>query len=170
MDASPPSPTGSGSAPSSAEPAGSAAPSDSKDSKDSEDAIIAALADYHEGKLASERRAEIEAKLANDPAWQAIDAELRAEPPPLAKLGKVAAPEDLGASVTEAIHRRSGGRFFGKRTLGDRLPTSILLVIAAVLLGAMTLVWCRSTTGSLSGPRGTEAPRSTPTEPLAPRP
>lgn len=165
MDASPPSSpgsaTGSGSSPTDA-----GAPA----SADAEDAIIAALSDYHEGKLSAERRAEIEAKLADDAAWQAIDAELRAEPPPLAKLGKVAAPEDLGTAVTEAIHRRSGGRFFGKRSLGDRLPTSVLLVIAALLLGAMTLVWCRSTTGSLSGPRGTEEPRPAPTEPLAPRP
>lgn len=135
----------------------------------SEDAIIAALTDYHEGLGTAERRKEIEAKLASDPAWQAIDAEMREELPPLAKLRKVAAPEEMTAAVTETIHRRSGGRFFGKRTVGDRLPTGILLVIAMLLLGAMTAVWCRSTTGSLTSPRGTEAPRPEP-EPLAPKP
>jgi anti-sigma factor RsiW len=165
MEASPPSPAGSGPGESETKPEADPAASES-----SEDEIIATLSDYREGTLPRERRAEVEAKLASDPSWQAIDAELRAELPPLGKLGKVAAPEDLGAAVTEAIHRRSGGRFFGKRTLGDRLPTGVLLVIAAVLLGAMTLVWCRSTTGSLSGPRGTEAPRPAPSEPLAPRP
>lgn len=134
-----------------------------------EDAIIAALTDYHEGLGTAERCKEIEAKLASDPAWQAIDAEMREELPPLAKLRKVAAPEELTAAVTETIHRRSGGRFFGKRAVGDRLPTGILLVIAMLLLGAMTAVWCRSTTGSLTSPRGTEAPRPEP-EPLAPKP
>ena len=138
-------------------------------STEDEDAIIAALADYHEGAGSAERRAEIEAKLASDPAWQAIDAELRAELPPLAKLGKVAAPPELASAVTETIHRRSAGRFFGKRTLGDRLPTGLLLAIAAILLGAMTAVWCRSTTGSLSSPRGTQAPRPA-VAPLAPVP
>lgn len=137
--------------------------------QNAEDEIIAALSDYHEGTLPPERRAEVEAKLANDPAWQAIDAELR-EAPPLAKLGKVAAPEELATAVTETIHRRSGGRFFGKRNLGDRLPAGALLVIAAILLGAMTLVWCRSTTGSLRSPQGTEEPRPAPAESLAPTP
>lgn len=134
-----------------------------------EDAIIAALTDYHEGMGTAEQRKQIEAKLASDPAWQAIDAEMREELPPLAKLRKVAAPEEMTAAVTETIHRRSGGRFFGKRAVGDRLPTGILLVIAVLLLGAMTAVWCRSTTGSLTSPRGTEAPRPEP-EPLAPKP
>lgn len=138
-------------------------------STEDEDEIIAALADYHEGAGSAERRAEIAAKLASDPAWQAIDAELRAEPPPLAKLGKVAAPPELASAVTETIHRRSAGRFFGKRSLGDRLPTGLLLAIAAILLGAMTAVWCRSTTGSLTAPRGTEAPRPA-VAPLAPHP
>ena len=135
-----------------------------------EDEIIATLSDYHEGTLAPERRAEVEAKLASDPAWQAIDAELRAEAAPLPKLGKVAAPDELTSAVTDTIHRRSAGRFFGKRALGDRLPAALLLVIAAILLGAMTLVWCRSTTGSLQAPRGTEAPRPAPSESLAPKP
>lgn len=134
-----------------------------------EDAIIAALTDYHEGMGTAEQRKQIEAKLASDPAWQAIDAEMREELPPLAKLRKVAAPEEMTAAVTETIHRRSGGRFFGKRAVGDRLPTGLLLVIAVLLLGAMTAVWCRSTTGSLTSPRGTEAPRPEP-EPLAPKP
>lgn len=134
-----------------------------------DDNIIAALTDYHEGTVSAERRKEIEAKLASDPAWRAIDAEMREALPPLAKLRKVAAPEELTAAVTETIHRRSGGRFFGKRAVGDRLPTGLLLVIAVLLLGAMTAVWCRSTTGSLTSPRGTEAPRPEP-EPLAPKP
>lgn len=164
---SPPSPPSSAGSTRAAEPSGAAEPAGATDS---EDEIIATLSDYHEGALGAEKRAEVAAKLASDPAWQAIDAEMRAESPPLAKLGKVAAPEDLGTSVTEAIHRRSAGRFFGKRSMGDRLPTGVLLVIAAILLGAMTLVWCRSTTGSLSGPRGTEPPRPGPAEPLAPTP
>jgi anti-sigma-K factor RskA len=145
-------------------------PSPPASGNDPEDEIIAALLDYHEGVLGPERRAEVEAKLASDARWRQIDAELREEPPPLAKLGKVAAPEALAAAVTETIHRRSAGRFFGKRSLGDRLPAGALLVIAALLLGAMTLVWCRSTTGSLRSPRGTEEPKPAPAESLAPTP
>jgi ferric-dicitrate binding protein FerR (iron transport regulator) len=137
---------------------------------DQEDEIIAALADYHEGRGSAELRAQIEDKLANDPAWRAIDEEMRADTPGLAALGKVAAPAQFASHVTETIHRRSAGRFFGRRTLGDRLPVELLLAVAALLLGAVTIVWCRSTTGSLRAPVGTEEPRPVPTEPLVGKP
>lgn len=135
----------------------------------SEDEIVAVLADYHAGALPPEQRAEVEAKLTDDPAWRALDDELRA-PSMLAGLGKVAAPEQFAAQVTDTIHRRSAGRFFGRRTLGDRVPLGWLVVAAAVLLAGLTAVWCRSTTGSLRSPMGTETPRPAPTEVLAPRP
>lgn len=145
-------------------------PAASAEGSSSEDEIIVALSDYHEGTLSPARRAEVEAKLASDPAWRTIEEELRAQAPLLSTLGKVAAPEQFTSQVTETIHRRSAGRFFGRRTLGDRLPVGWLLVVAALLLGGLTLVWCRSTTGSLRGPVGNEPPRPAPSEVLAPRP
>jgi anti-sigma factor RsiW len=135
-----------------------------------EDEIIAALADYHEGRASPEQRAQIEDQLASDPAWRAIDDEMRADTSGLPTLGKVAAPPRFASQVTETIHRRSAGRFFGRRTLGDRLPIGVLLAIAAVLLGAVSVVWCRSTTGSLRAPVGTEEPRPLPSEPLVGKP
>jgi anti-sigma factor RsiW len=141
-----------------------------RSSDDSDDEIIAALSDYYDGLLPEAQRAEIEHKISSDSAWRSIDEELRAQKPLLASLGKVSAPPRFSADVTATIHRRSRGRFFAKRTLGDRLPVGLLVIVAAILLGAMASVWCRSTTGSLRSPVGTEAPRPPPSNPLAPTP
>jgi anti-sigma factor RsiW len=135
----------------------------------SDDEIIATISDYHDDALDPGRRAEVAAKIADDPTWSTIDAEIRAEKPLLATLSKVTAPPEFAIEVTDTIHRRSAGRFFAKRTLGDRLPVVPLLVVAALLLGAMTTVWCRSPTGSLRAPTGTEV-STPPRGQLAPKP
>lgn len=145
-------------------------PSEADRASLTEDEIIAALSDYHEGALPAERRAEVETKLQTDAVWQRLDAELRDSAPVLDGLAKVAAPERFASQVTETIHRRSAGRFFAQRTLGDRVPIGWLLVITAVLLAGLTTVWCRSTTGSLRSPLGAEPPRPPAPAELVPRP
>lgn len=145
-------------------------PSEADRASLTEDEIIAALSDYHEGALPADRRAEVEAKLQSDAVWQRLDAELRDSAPMFEGLPKVAAPEQFTSQVTETIHRRSAGRFFAQRTLGDRVPIGWLVVVAALLLGGLTTVWCRSTTGSLRGPLGAEPPRPPAPEELVPRP
>jgi anti-sigma factor RsiW len=143
---------------------------DDRTDDETDEEIVALLSDYHEGVLPAPRRAAVAAKLANDPRWRQADAELRADAPVLAALRGSTAPPQLEQKITEAIRERSAGRFFGRRTVADRLPVGALLLIAALLLGAMTLVWCRSGTGSLRAPAGTEPPQPAPTEPVAPRP
>ncbi len=145
-------------------------PSEADRAELTEDEIIAALSDYHEGALPADRRAEVEAKLQTDAIWQRLDAELGDSAPMLEGLTKVAAPEQFTSHVTETIHRRSAGRFFAQRTLGDRIPIGWLLVVAALLLGGLTTVWCRSTTGSLRSPLGAEPPQPPAPEELVPRP
>lgn len=145
-------------------------PAEADRAASTEDEIIAALSDYHDNALPAERRAEVETKLQTDPEWQRLDAEMREPAPKLDALAKVAAPEQFASQVTETIHRRSAGRFFAQRTLGDRVPIGWLLVLAALLLGGLTTVWCRSTTGSLRSPLGAEPPRPPAPEELVPRP
>ena len=60
------------------------------------------------------------------------------------------APDGFASLVEERIHKRSAGRFFGKKTWSERLP---LLWIAAVLfVVAGLLFWAQrsSPTGTLS--------------------
>lgn len=139
-----------------------------------DDAMAAKLYDYAEGTLAEADRAEVEAYLrargelptAGDAAPAAGHSGARLD---LRALRAAAPPPAFTEGVTATIHQRSAGRFFGRRTLGDRLPLGWLLAIAlVVLLVVFAVVWS-SPTGSLSlrRPPDTTAPRGSASD-LAP--
>ena len=113
------------------------------------DEIIGVVSDYLDGALAAERRAEVEAKLESDPSWQRAHAELVETRNALSGLQRARAPMSFDQDVTSTIHRRSAGRFFGRRTFGDRVPFGVLLVIALVILIPIAYVMWASPTGSL---------------------
>lgn len=120
--------------------------------------LAAMLSDYVDGTLAPAERAEVEAALAADPALRAEVEELRASVGALKSLPPTAAPPELGRSVEERINQRSAGRFFGRRTLGDRVPFGVLLIVALIALVAILALLWSSPTGSLKRP----PPESTP--------
>jgi len=134
------------------------------------DEIIAAISDYLDGALPQERRAEVAARIAGEPDWKRAHDELASTRDALSGLQKARAPVSFDRGVTGAIHRRSAGRFFARRTFGDRVPFGVLLVIALIVLIPIAYVMWTSTTGSLkrdpehdpSGARGSA--------PLLPRP
>ncbi|MCE9573450.1 MAG: zf-HC2 domain-containing protein [Deltaproteobacteria bacterium] len=115
------------------------------------EAIEARLSDYHEGGLPASERAEIEAHLAGCAACRAAYDELVETMAALSGMAKsrAAAPAEMPERVAETIHRRSAGRFFGRKTLGDRVPFGVLLIIAIVLLGVVAVMLRSSTTGSI---------------------
>ena len=116
-----------------------------------EDEVIARLSDYLDGAAAG--RAEIEAKLASDPDWKRLHDEMvdSAEAAKqLSGLRKAHAPVTFTEDVTGTIEKRSAGRFFARRTFGDRVPFGALLVIALVGLGIIGYVLWSSSTGSLT--------------------
>jgi hypothetical protein len=85
-------------------------------------------------------------------------------------LDKAPAPTALGKTVEETIHRRSAGRFFGRRTLGDRVPFGVLLTVALItLLVVVALLWS-SPTGSLRMEREGPAPPPPAAREALPRP
>lgn len=114
-----------------------------------EDEIIATLSDYLDGALPAERRAEVEGKLETDPTWQRVHGELRETRDALSGLQKARAPASFTDDVTGTIHKRSAGRFFGRKTLGDRVPFGVLLIGALVVLLGIAYVMWSSPTGSL---------------------
>lgn len=124
------------------------------------DEVIAAVSDYLDGALPPERRAEIAAKVGSDPLWKRAHDELRETRDALSGLQKARAPGSFDQGVTGAIHRRSAGRFFGRRTLGDRVPFGVLLVIALCVLVPIAYVMWSSTTGSLKRTPERDAPGS----------
>lgn len=130
--------------------------------------LQAMLSDYVDGTLPAAERAEVEAALAADPALRAEVDELRAAVADLRKLDRAPAPPALGKTVEETIHRRSAGRFFARRTLGDRVPFGVLLIVALVVLGVIVALLHGSTTGSLKP--APEPPRKPPSGSVAPTP
>lgn len=114
-----------------------------------EDEMIATLSDYLDGALSKEREAEVAAKIESDPAWKTTHQELRETRDALSGLQKARAPVSFTEDVTGTIRKRSAGAFFTKRTLGDRVPFGVLLIVALVALIAIGVVLWSSRTGSL---------------------
>src|SRR5215468_8337118 len=83
----------------------------------------ARFSDLHDGTLAESERKDTLAHLETCAACKAAYAEFEETLSALADMkGKPVAPEAFTRSVEDTIHRRSAGRFFGKKTLGDRVP------------------------------------------------
>ena len=114
-----------------------------------DDEIIATLSDYLDGVLPKDRTKDVEDKLANDPNWKRVHDELRETRDALSGLQKARAPGKFDEDVTSTIHKRSAGRFFAKRTLGDRVPLGVLLIIGVIVLAVIGAILWSSPTGSL---------------------
>lgn len=138
-----------------------------------DDELDAKLFDYHEGTLSPAERAEVERLLAargepiepppaQDEKYQSGLLSLRAARAP--------APPTFASDVTDTIHKRSAGRFFGRRTFGDRVPFGLLLVLGLVIALAIAAVLWSSSTGSLKVRRdpGPSAPPAGAREVLQP--
>jgi anti-sigma factor RsiW len=120
--------------------------------------LAAMLSDYVDGTLSAAHMAEVEAALLADPALRAEVDELRSSVGVFKSLPPATAPPALTAAVEATIRRRSGGRFFGRRTMGDRVPFGVLLAVALVILIAIVAMLWSSSTGSLKSERAPSAP------------
>jgi hypothetical protein len=90
-----------------------------------------------------------------EPTPNEDDDELRRQ---LSGLHRMSAPQKFEADVEETIHRRSGGRFFGRKAFGDRVPFVLIgMVVIALGLVVFSLLRC-SDTGSLRYDRRQDAP------------
>ena len=80
----------------------------------------------------------------------------------LSGLHRMPAPQKFEVDVEETIRRRSGGRFFGRKAFGDRVPFAVIgLVVIALGLVVFALLRC-SDTGSLRYDRRPQQPQVTP--------
>ncbi len=144
------------------------ADSDDADATTIHDDIQAMLEERLDGSLAAADAARVAGHLASCAECRAAEAELVAMKTALGTLGRQGAPEAFRDQVTETIHQRSAGRFFARRTLGDRVPFGVLLVVALIVLGAIAGLLWTSSTGSLrvdpppGAPAGEPPPLVTP--------
>jgi anti-sigma factor RsiW len=116
---------------------------------DLDEAVIAAVSDYLDGALTGAARDEVAARIAADPSWQRAHAELTETRRYLSGMRKAHAPPAFADQVARTIHQRSAGRFFARRTFGDRVPFGALVVVALAGLLVIGYVLWSSTTGSL---------------------
>ena len=80
----------------------------------------------------------------------------------VSQLLRVNAPESFKHDVEETIRQRSGGRFFGRKAFGQRVPYEILALLILAIGIAAYMVIRSSTTGSLRYEKNTEAPHMAP--------
>ena len=79
---------------------------------DVSDEVIIKVTDYLEGTLPASERADIEAKIASDPAWKATHDEMVEARKMISGMQKARPPATFTEDVTATIHKRSAGRFF----------------------------------------------------------
>ena len=110
----------------------------------------AQFSDLHEGSLVEPARGELLAHLESCAACKSAYREFQETMDALGKMkGQPPAPEAFTKGVEETIARRSAGRFFGPKTLGDRMPFGVILVIALIILVTVAFILWASATGSL---------------------
>lgn len=118
---------------------------------------IALLSDFHDNALPADKTNEVAALIAADPRWRAASEDFAANKQALSGLQKARAPVSFAEDLTNTIHRRSGGAFFGRRAFGDRVPFGLLLVVGIILIVGVAITLWSSQTGSLST-RRTDTP------------
>lgn len=121
--------------------------------EDIPDEILVPLSDYLDNVLPPDERADVETKIANDNAWKSAHAALLDARTVVvagtSTLQKARAPMSFADDVTGTIAKRSAGRFFGRRTFGDRVPFVAILIVALIGLAIIAYIMWRSPTGSL---------------------
>ena len=105
------------------------------------------LSAYYDGALDRARAESVRAHLASCTRCTAEYETFRQALGALSGLHPLRAPEDFDDQVAGTIHRRSGGRFFGRRAFGDRIPYEFIAVVALVLAAAIVLLFRFSSTG-----------------------
>jgi anti-sigma factor RsiW len=116
---------------------------------DVDDEIIIKVTDYLDGSLSAAERADVAKKIENDAVWKRTHEEMIEARKMISGMRKAKPPETFVEDVTGTINKRSGGAFFGRRTLGDRVPFGVLLVVAIVALAVIFFLMRSSSTGSL---------------------
>lgn len=111
------------------------------------DATVELFSEYYEGNLAPEKAAELEALIKDDARYAEAYADFKKTMEMLSGMHKMSAPMDFDKKVEDTIHRRSGGRFFGKRAFGERIPYELLAIIVMIVAGIVYWMGRSSPTG-----------------------
>jgi len=96
---------------------------------------------YYEGSLDAARAEAVKVHLESCAQCRADYDEFREALDAISGLHPIPAPPDFPEQVAGTIRRRSGGRFFGRRAFGDRVPYELIAVVALLLAAAVVLMF-----------------------------
>jgi len=116
---------------------------------DIDDEVVAKVSDYLDGLLKGTERNDVAKKIESDPVWKQTHADMVENRKFMSGMQKAHAPPTFTEDVTGTINKRSKGRFFARKTLGDRVPFNALLIVAIIAMAAVGYLMWSSQTGSL---------------------
>ncbi len=134
--------------------------------------LEAQFSDYLDDAVTPEQKRAFEAKLAeSDEAREAFE-EFKQTIEAVSGLHKMAAPQAFESEVEQTIHRRSAGKFFGRKAFGDRVPFELIAVVALAAMLVLYFLMRSSDTGSAKlDPKQDEVQEVSPeTKEVIPRP
>jgi len=117
-----------------------------------DEVLEAAFSDYCDGAMSPDERRAFEERLAAEPALREQLEVFRETRAALSGLHRMSAPQHFERGIEDTIHRRSAGRFFGRRAFGERVPFELLAVLALALMLGVYLLIRLSDTGSAKPP------------------
>jgi anti-sigma factor RsiW len=91
------------------------------------------FSDYYEKQLPPARMTEVEKHLEGCQRCKEEYERFLDTMRSISGLHRMSAPQDFEKQVAETIHRRSAGRFFGRRAFGDRVPFELLALAVLAL-------------------------------------
>ena len=133
-----------------------------RDQADEHEAVEAEFSDYYERSLPAADMRAIDEHLDSCARCREAYDDFKVTVGALSGLHKMSAPDKFEAEVADKIRRRSGGRFFGRKAFGDRVPFEVLAILA-IVVGLVIFFLIRSSgTGSLRYDRQPDKPEVAP--------
>jgi anti-sigma factor RsiW len=117
--------------------------------EDVDEEIVAKVSDYIDGALAGADRADVGKKIESDPAWKTVYDEMQEARKAISAMRKARAPETFTQDFARNMNVMSKGRFFGRKTFGDRVPFGVLVILAVLAVAVVGYLMWSSQTGSL---------------------
>jgi hypothetical protein len=105
--------------------------------------------EYIDDMMSDDVRTQFEKQLKEDPSLRQKFEVFQKSRHALFELGHKNDANRLKDRVAQTIHAKSGGRFFGKKTLGDKIPVGWIIAVILVVLVLIALTSTHSEFGGL---------------------
>lgn len=115
---------------------------------DAEDEKLQEFSEYYEGQMPAKEASEFKKRLADDAEYRESYEKFQKTLELLSGMNRMSAPEDFDRQVENTIHERSGGRFFGRKAFGDRIPYELLAILLMLIATGIYWMSRSSDTGS----------------------